>query len=80
MELNFYTRDKCELCEEGKMLLQLLQKDYPINILEKDIDASDELTERFGLMIPVVEINGEIIQYGRIDMVALEEKLKENLK
>ncbi|RST77758.1 glutaredoxin family protein [Siminovitchia acidinfaciens] len=80
MEVYFYTRTKCELCEEGKLLLQLLQKDYPFDIIEKDIDASDELTERFGLMIPVVEMNGEIIQYGQIDLVSLEEILKESLK
>ncbi|RWR13168.1 glutaredoxin family protein [Siminovitchia fortis] len=80
MEVNYYTRNKCELCEEGKLLLQLLQEEYPFEIIEKDIDASDELTEKFGLMIPVVEINGEIVQYGRIDLAALEKELKENLK
>ncbi|GIN19729.1 glutaredoxin family protein [Siminovitchia fordii] len=80
MEVHYYTRKKCQLCEEGKLLLRLLQKEYAFEMIEKDIDSSDELTEKFGLMIPVVEISGEIIQYGRIDLPALEEKLKENLK
>ncbi|GIN95181.1 hypothetical protein J6TS1_10510 [Siminovitchia terrae] len=77
MEVLYYTRNKCELCKEGKLLLQLLQEDYPFKIIEKDIDASDELTEKFGLMIPVVEVCDEIIQYGRIDLLALEDKLKD---
>ncbi|MBD8006516.1 glutaredoxin family protein [Bacillus norwichensis] len=77
MEVLYYTRNKCELCNEGKLLLQLLQEDYPFKIIEKDIDDSDELTERFGLMIPVVEISGEIVQYGRIDLLDLEDKLKD---
>ncbi len=77
MEVLYYTRKKCELCHEGKLLLQLLQEEYPFTIIEKDIDDSDELTEKFGLMIPVVEMSGEIVQYGRIDLLALEDKLKD---
>lgn len=76
MEVIYYTRKKCELCEDGKLLLQILQKEYRFDIIEKDIDTSDELTERYGLMIPVVEIDGEIIQYGQIDLLALEDTMK----
>ena len=80
MQVYYYTRNKCPLCEDGKLLLQLLQRDYSFDLIEKDIEASDELTEKLGVMIPVVEINGEIIQYGMIDLVTMEEKLREYMK
>ena len=42
--------------------------DFNFTIKEINIDKSDELTEMFGLYIPVIEIDGEIVQYGQIDM------------
>ncbi len=72
MKLTYYTRKQCQLCDDGKLVLQLLQKQYSFEIKEVNIDESDELTEQFGLMIPVVEIEGEIVQYGIIDPVTIE--------
>jgi len=37
-------------------------------LLELDIYANDYLLEQYGLMIPVVEVEGDIIQYGKIDI------------
>jgi hypothetical protein len=74
-QLNFYTRDQCHLCEEAKLMLKLVQQDIPFVLQEFDIDGSDELTERFGLMIPVIEMDGEIIQYGQIDYFTLSKRL-----
>ena len=33
-------------------------------LIEKDITQDDALYEKYGLMIPVLEWQGEIIQYG----------------
>ncbi|MFS0644531.1 glutaredoxin family protein [Siminovitchia sp. 179-K 8D1 HS] len=77
MEVYYYTRKKCPLCEDGLLILQKLQREYPFKLIEKDIEKSDELTEKFGLMIPVVEIQGEIIQYGIIDPVTIDKRLRE---
>jgi glutaredoxin len=73
----FYTRNQCHLCTDAKLNLKLVQDDLKFDIIEKDIDQSDELTERFGLMIPVVEYDGEIIQYGQIDYFTLSKRLHE---
>lgn len=80
MELTYYTRKRCQLCEDGKLMLELLQNEYSFTINEKDIDESDQLTERFGLMIPVVEIEGQIVQYGLIDLVTIEEHIRKTMK
>ncbi|MCU9612917.1 glutaredoxin family protein [Caldibacillus lycopersici] len=61
-----YTRQGCHLCENAKEILLEIQELFEFQIQEIDIDSSDVLTEKYGLCIPVVEINGEIIQYGNI--------------
>ncbi|MBO0992157.1 glutaredoxin family protein [Bacillus sp. SD088] len=79
MEIIFYTRDRCSLCVDAKSILNLLQNDYPIHIIEKDIESNEEWTEKYGLMIPVIEIDGEIVQSGIVDLLILEEKVKSKL-
>ncbi|QFK73365.1 glutaredoxin family protein [Pradoshia sp. D12] len=66
--IHFYTKKNCPLCEEAKDLLKILQRDMTFTLLEVDIYSNDKLLEQYGLMIPVVEINDQIIQYGRIDL------------
>ena len=75
MEVKFYSRPNCELCIEGLMLLKIVLEDVPFSLNEINIEEDDEAHERYMLMIPVVEVNGEIIQYGRLDYVTLLEAL-----
>ncbi|TMU84394.1 glutaredoxin family protein [Bacillus sp. BHET2] len=76
----FYTRTQCGLCEDAKITLKLLQGELGFEITEIDIDDSDDLTERFGLMIPVVERGGEILQYGQIDYFTLSKRLHDKTR
>ena len=76
----FYTRNQCGLCEDAKITLKLLQDELGFETKEIDIDESEELTERFGLMIPVVELDGEILQYGQIDYFTLSKRLHEKTR
>ncbi|WP_100332291.1 glutaredoxin family protein [Bacillus xiapuensis] len=75
-EIFFYTRPSCHLCEEAKGIVQLVQEELDLAVHECNIDECEEWTERYGMMIPVVEYKREIIQYGRIDYPALKKKLK----
>ncbi|MBS4219417.1 glutaredoxin family protein [Bacillus sp. FJAT-49711] len=75
MKIIFYTRNRCPLCTDAKLILQQLQKVHQFQIIERDIETNDEWTEKYGLMIPVVEINEEIVQYGMIDPITIEEKI-----
>ncbi|MGE8206595.1 glutaredoxin family protein [Heyndrickxia sp. NPDC080065] len=79
MQVVFYTRNQCHLCKEAKELLTILKNEYSFELIEKNIDESDELTEKYGLMIPVIEINQEIVQYGQIDYFTISNCLKERL-
>ena len=74
--ITIYTRKNCELCEEAKLMLQLVQEDFPFDYEEVDIESDDALHEKYMLMIPVIEKNQEIILYGKIGYVELLEALE----
>lgn len=75
--LTFYTRKKCPLCDKAKVVIDELQQEMEFIFIEKDIDDSNELTEKYGLMIPVVEIDGEEIEYGHINKISISKRLHE---
>lgn len=67
MEVYFYTRPGCHLCDDARLMLKLVQEDVSFEVKEVNIEEDDALHEKYMLMIPVVELEGEIIQYGQID-------------
>ncbi len=58
-----YTRSGCHLCEDAKALLVR----HGLRVDEVDIDVDPELVERYGLCVPVVEIEGRERFRGRVD-------------
>ena len=77
MLVKFYSRPNCSLCVEGLTTLKLVQEDIPFTIEVINIEESEQLHEKFMLMIPVVEKDDEVIQYGVLDYPKLFEKLSE---
>lgn len=73
----FYSRPDCPLCEEGLLTLKLVQEDASFDVEVKNIEEDDVSHEKYMLMIPVVETNGKVIQYGQLDYVTLLEALGE---
>lgn len=73
--VKFYSRPNCELCIEGLQTLKIVQEDLSFTIEQYNIENDDQLHEKYMLMIPVVERNGEVIQYGQLDYVTLYEAL-----
>lgn len=73
--VKFYSRPNCELCIEGLQTLKIVQEDLSFTIEQYNIEDDDGLHEKYMLMIPVVERNGEVIQYGQLDYVTLYEAL-----
>ncbi len=65
-QLVLYTKQNCHLCEDAKAALELLQEGISFELIELDITEKDEWMEKYGLYIPVVEWQGEVIQYGQI--------------
>jgi glutaredoxin len=64
--VKLYMRQRCHLCEEAKDILEDLQHNWDFEIVEVDIDEDDRLVEEYGIIIPVIEIDGEVVQAGII--------------
>jgi glutaredoxin len=74
--LTFYTRKRCPLCDKAKVTIDELRAELDFEFIEKDIDESDELTEKYGLMIPVVEIDGEEVEFGHVNKIVISNRLQ----
>jgi glutaredoxin len=75
--ITLYTRKRCPLCDKAKNTILELKENWMFNLEEIDIDNSDELTEQYGLMIPVVHINGEEVAFGIINKFDISNRLQE---
>lgn len=69
IKLTLFTKENCGLCEEAKDAIQLVQSEYEIEVNEIDIYSDDALLEEYQLMIPVIQINGETVAYGKIHKI-----------
>jgi glutaredoxin len=77
LALTLYTRQQCHLCEQAKEAIMELKDEYSFTIEEFDIDQSDELTEKYGLMIPVLLINGKEAGFGQINKNFVRNRFQE---
>ncbi|MGN7477958.1 glutaredoxin family protein [Solibacillus silvestris] len=75
MIVKFYSRPNCELCVEGLHTLKIVQEDIDFAIEQYNIEDDDEMHEKYMIMIPVVERDGKVIQYGQLDYATLYEAL-----
>ena len=73
--ITLYTRKSCPLCDKAKDSLLELKEEWNFHLEEIDIETSDELTERYGLMIPVVLIDGEEVGYGFVNKYDISNRL-----
>lgn len=71
--VKLYSRPRCHLCETAREILEDLQQQWNFSIEEINIDLDDRLVERYGIMIPVVELDGEEIQFGIVDKMFISE-------
>lgn len=72
----FYTKDDCLLCDEALDMLFAFQDQYPFKIEERDIYTNDEWLLEYQIRIPVIEINGEQLDYEQLNMERLEQILQ----
>jgi flavoprotein len=60
--LTLYGKAGCHLCDEARARLEsLIGKPFDLEILEVDIESSDDLHQRYLERIPVLEHNGTVL-------------------
>ncbi len=72
VELVFYTRPGCGLCEEMKAELERARTARPFHLREVDISGDPELEAAHGRSIPVLEILGRAAFKGRLTAADFE--------
>lgn len=78
LKINFYTRDNCQLCDEALDLLSLLKKEYPHEIVRKDITTNIDWLRAYRTDIPVLEIDDDLIKAKDITYENLEKFLQKH--
>jgi glutaredoxin len=53
-----YTRAGCHLCEDAEAVLRAALERAPFELTVVDVDADPALTDRYGLRVPVVAVDG----------------------
>jgi glutaredoxin len=67
-----FTRSGCHLCDDAWTVLETARRRYGFALTKVDIDTNVELTARYGLEIPVVEVNGQVRFRGLVNAVLLQ--------
>ena len=62
--IDFYTKPNCCLCSKALTLLERLQKEFLFSVRELDVTENGELEKRYGVLVPVAEIERrEVFRY-----------------
>ncbi|MEH7387610.1 glutaredoxin family protein [Bacillus sp. JJ1521] len=75
MQVTMYSKENCSLCTKAKKVIEELSEDYPLTLHEIDIYQDDELLEKYQIMIPVIEIDGNEVEYGIIHKETIQDYL-----
>jgi glutaredoxin len=59
MRVVLYARTGCHLCDAAREVLMAERSRSPFDLEEVDVAGDDDLERRYGIRIPVVEIDGE---------------------
>jgi glutaredoxin len=79
LDVTFYTRPGCHLCEVAHAELQNLMRQFPIALRVVDITSDSEAHARWWAEIPVIEIEGAILR-APIEPTHLRKTLLQRLR
>ena len=71
LQVTFYTKAGCHLCEEACDMLDDIAAQTPFELTEIDIRSNPEIFEQSRYRIPVIIINNDTLLEGRIEFRAL---------
>ena len=73
--LEILTKEDCCLCDEAKIIIDRVLKDYQARLIITDIESDDDLFEQYKEKIPVLKINGEEHFVFKVHEITLRKKL-----
>jgi len=66
-----YARQGCHLCDAARDVVTAAAAAAGTGWVEVDVDTDPELVARYGELVPVVTVDGVLVDYWRIDPVRL---------
>lgn len=76
--LRFYSKRDCPLCDKALPLVRRLAGRHGLRLERVDIESDPVLRVRHGQRIPVVELAGRTLGWGRLSERALERELSKS--
>jgi glutaredoxin len=73
--VTLYGRPGCHLCDDARARLTALQGELGFALVERDIEADDDLLRRYLERIPVIALDGEELFDFFLDEPVLRERL-----
>ena len=67
IRVELYTRRGCHLCDDAKAVLLDLRAERPFALVETDVDSDYALQQAYGLLVPVIVVNGQRVSELRVD-------------
>ncbi|MFQ6082302.1 MAG: glutaredoxin family protein [Candidatus Aminicenantia bacterium] len=80
LQIIFYTRPNCPLCEEAEELLEEMENLFSFSINKIDITDDLDIYEKYKHQIPVIEIGNKYYLYGKINRKELKQKIQDYRK
>ena len=74
--LTMYSKRECPLCDKGLAIALRVASEFALEIEKVDIEQDDELRHRHRYRIPVFELDGAEVGWGRIEEAALRSEIR----
>jgi glutaredoxin len=74
--VTLYGRPGCHLCDDARAVLERVRSEEPFELIERDIEADDDLLRRYLERIPVVALDGHDLFDYFVDERALRAALR----
>jgi glutaredoxin len=75
IEVTFYTRAGCHLCEEAKAQIAPLLREFAAQLREVDIDADPALRDAYTNDVPVIFLGAQKVAKHRVDLAQFRRQL-----
>ena len=77
-DVTIYSRPGCHLCEEAKMQLAPLLKEFGARLTEINIDEDPQLRARYDYDVPVIFLGARKAAKHRVDLVQFRRQLMDS--
>jgi len=75
-QITLYTREGCHLCEEARVAITRLLREFGATLREMDIDDDPVLHDLYTNDVPVIFVGAQIAGQHRVDVTRLKQLLE----